>query len=355
MAIVYPNTYKDYKDYESKSGYGEIDAYLKKNRQNTIDSIRQGLDRNIRDTNSSYAEAGRQAYLSAALAKKNLDEQIAKSGYTGGTADSFRLKNDAALQETLREYQKQKQSELSGLMTAADSAERDADSAYNSAVSSIKNQLASMYGTAKENENSRAQSDYWSKRSEDTAAEQAAYSRAWSEAAQRAEYGDFSGLRALGVDTSAAEAQYKADAAQTASERAWNEAAQRAKYGDYSGLKALGVDTPNAYTPNAGTSTADTQYQYDSGSDDGYSAVYGSSSAAASAAGMTLSAYKSYLNTVNDDYGIGNKSEKLGNDTYYSIPGYPRKVKKDLLENGIANGTFKLIYDKESGLKVVIA
>ena len=70
---------------------------------------------------------------------------------------------------------------------------------------------------------------------------------------------------------------------------------------------------------------------------------------------MTLSAYKSYLNTVNDDYGIGNKSEKLGNDTYYSIPGYPRKVKKDLLENGIANGTFKLIYDKESGLNVVIA
>lgn len=58
MAIVYPNTYKDYKDYESKSGYGEIDAYLKKkNRRNTIDSIRQGLDRNIRDTNSSYAEA----------------------------------------------------------------------------------------------------------------------------------------------------------------------------------------------------------------------------------------------------------------------------------------------------------
>ena len=308
MAIVYPNTYKDYKDYESKSGYGEIDAYLKKNRQNTIDSIRQGLDRNIRDTNSSYAEAGRQAYLSAALAKKNLDEQISKSGYTGGTADSFRLKNDAALQETLREYQKQKQSELSGLMAAADSAKRDADSAYNSAVSSIKNQLASMYGTAKENENSRAQSDYWSKRSEDTAAEQAAYSRAWSEAAQRA------------------------------------------KYGDYSGLKALGVDTPNS-----GTSTADTQYQYDSGSDDGYSAVYGSSSAAASAAGMTLWAYKSYLNTVNDDYGIGNKSEKLGNDTYYSIPGYPRKVKKDLLENGIANGTFKLIYDKESGLNVVIA
>ena len=313
MAIVYPNTYKDYKDYESKSGYGEIDAYLKKNRQNTIDSIRQGLDRNIRDTNSSYAEAGRQAYLSAALAKKNLDEQISKSGYTGGTADSFRLKNDAALQETLREYQKQKQSELSGLMTAADSAERDADSAYNSAVASIKNQLASMYGTAKENENSRAHSDYWSKRSEDTAAEQAAYSRAWSEAAKRAEYGDFSGLR------------------------------------------ALGVDTPNAYTPNSGTSTADTQYQYESGSDDGYSAVYGSSSAAASAAGMTLSAYKSYLNTVNDDYGIGNKSEKLGNDTYYSIPGYPRKVKKDLLENGIANGTFKLIYDKESGLNVVIA
>lgn len=57
-----------------------------------------------------------------------------------------------------------------------------------------------------------------------------------SDAVLRAEYGDLSGIEALGVDTSA----YKADSEYT---KAVNDAVLRAEYGDLSGLEALGIDT----------------------------------------------------------------------------------------------------------------
>ena len=51
-----------------------------------------------------------------------------------------------------------------------------------------------------------------------------------------AEYGDFRGLKELGVDTSGYESQQER-------QRALDDALLRAQYGDYSGLQALGVDT----------------------------------------------------------------------------------------------------------------
>lgn len=59
---------------------------------------------------------------------------------------------------------------------------------------------------------------------------------AQSNAQLAAQYGDYSGLAALGIDTSNNPAE---------TERKWNEAITAAQYGDYSGLRALGIN-PNA-------------------------------------------------------------------------------------------------------------
>lgn len=58
----------------------------------------------------------------------------------------------------------------------------------------------------------------------------------WDRAVTGAEYGDFRGLKDLGVDTSGYESQQER-------QRALDDALLRAQYGDYSGLQALGVDT----------------------------------------------------------------------------------------------------------------
>ncbi|MBQ5973105.1 MAG: hypothetical protein IJL69_02800, partial [Oscillospiraceae bacterium] len=79
---------------------------------------------------------------------------------------------------------------------------------------------------------------------------------ALADAYAAAEIGDFSGLEALGVDTTAAKAAYldaaalqkaKLDSAAAAARRtALDEAYDAAKIGDFSGLEALGVDTTAA-------------------------------------------------------------------------------------------------------------
>lgn len=57
----------------------------------------------------------------------------------------------------------------------------------------------------------------------------------WELALQKAQYGDYSGLKGLGVDTSAAEY-----------DTSFSKALQLAQLGDYSALQALGVDTSGA-------------------------------------------------------------------------------------------------------------
>ncbi len=64
------------------------------------------------------------------------------------------------------------------------------------------------------------------------------YNVSLSKALQLAEFGDYSGLQALGIDTSTAEKQNALDFAMAA-----------AQYGDYSFLKALGIDTSEMETP----------------------------------------------------------------------------------------------------------
>lgn len=75
------------------------------------------------------------------------------------------------------------------------------------------------------------------------------YNVSLSKALQLAELGDYSGLKALGIDTSTAEKQNALDFAMAA-----------AQYGDYSFLKALGIDTSEMETP---------KYSYSSGGSGG--------------------------------------------------------------------------------------
>ena len=61
----------------------------------------------------------------------------------------------------------------------------------------------------------------------------------WELALQKAQYGDYSGLRELGVDTSGAEY-----------DSSFSKALQLAQLGDYSGLQALGIDTSTVQKQN---------------------------------------------------------------------------------------------------------
>lgn len=78
--------------------------------------------------------------------------------------------------------------------------------------------------------------------------DQADYERLWSEAITKAEFGDYSGLEALGIDTTTIQESINSQKEQEEYDRIWIEAITKAEFGDYSGIESLGIDTSALYS-----------------------------------------------------------------------------------------------------------
>lgn len=100
-----------------------------------------------------------------------------------------------------------------------------------------------------------------------------------------AQYGDYSGLNAMGIDTSNNPTDY---------ERQYNLALLGAQYGDYSGLSALGVTPNNANVPASALANAGRTKPVGSGSSNSGSSKSGSSAtkSGTSAANGLISAFQ---------------------------------------------------------------
>ena len=152
-----------------------------------------------------YTDAGRKA----------MDDTLGKaSARTGGLASSYAT---TAANQTYNDY-----------MSAFGDAARSRYDAEKAERLNALNALETIYS----NEYSRRQAE------EQTAYErsQAEKTAALNEALMKAQYGDYSGLKNLGVDTAGYEENEKRA---TELERAY----AAAQYGDYSYLKNLGIDT----------------------------------------------------------------------------------------------------------------
>ena len=211
--------------------------------------------------NQSYADLQRQLYIDQMNAKKNLPQQMAAMGYTGGLTESAALGLENSYADALRQGEQQRISTLSDIDRAiADAyltgdisiAEQAAQLAQNQ-YSSYAELLAQMRDQSNWerqmglSERQAADSTDYNNRylaylqsGQDLDAQSLQYQKDLEAAAMLASFGNYSGYARLwGLSEEAAQAmaeQYHLDQAK-------NEAADKGAIGDLSGYGALGWDT----------------------------------------------------------------------------------------------------------------
>jgi len=161
----------------------------------------------------SYQELARQAYINYMQGRRVLPHQLASVGLTGGASESALVALESAYRESLYAgdlARRRALDDIDGAMASvhaqgdAQAAQAAADGAYRQAGA-----LQAYYRDLLDERRWQTQFDYKAQQDAQTAAQQA-YRRALDAARLLAGAGDFSGYRALGLDTTALEADWAA-------------------------------------------------------------------------------------------------------------------------------------------------
>ena len=116
--------------YDNGGGYAAALQQLKNLTDAQTAQAVSGYTSRMGAVNSSYADMFRQLYIDREKSKKDLNQQLAAYGVTGGGAESAMLGLDTAYQEALRQGEQSRIGELNALAQAAVQAQLDGDIAY---------------------------------------------------------------------------------------------------------------------------------------------------------------------------------------------------------------------------------
>ena len=181
--------------YENGGGYTAALQQLKNLTDAKTAQAVSGYESQMGAVNSSYADLFRQLYIDREKSKKNLNQQLAAYGVSGGAAESALLGLDTAYQEALRQGEQSRIGELNNLAQAAVQAQLDGDIAYAQQALQLEQKRIDNYADLL----------------------QAVLNRQDKQLTEKAELlagiGDFSGYRALGYTDEEIAALEKAYAA----------------------------------------------------------------------------------------------------------------------------------------------
>ena len=138
--------------------------------------------------NHSYADMFRQLYIDRENARKNIDQQMAAQGVTGGAAESTLLGLNTRYQDALREGEQSRIGAISELDQAILQAQLTGDISFAEQALQMEQERLDHYANVLKSMLSR----------EDSLREQK-YDRQMEKAELLASIGDFSGYRALGL------------------------------------------------------------------------------------------------------------------------------------------------------------
>lgn len=202
----YSGSYKQYangsaggSDYASEllKLYGEGGAYDQAQGQlktmidaQTAQAI-SGYEAQKGEVNQSYADVARQLYINNLKAKKNLGQQMAAYGMTGGASESALLGLETDYQEAMRLSEQERISTLNELEKAIQQTKLTGDITYAEQALALAQQRANNYGSVLQTMLSRQDSQA-----------AAAYNQQMAKAELLASMGDFSGYKALGLTDS---------------------------------------------------------------------------------------------------------------------------------------------------------
>lgn len=124
------------------------DNYEQKLREAINASVQQAVDAyeaQKADTEKDAAEMARQAYVAKMLGQKNLSQQLAASGYSGGLTESAMLENETNYQNNLNEIERQRQRTLAELQRAIENAKLTGDMEAAELLAEYMAQVQSAY------------------------------------------------------------------------------------------------------------------------------------------------------------------------------------------------------------------
>jgi len=199
------------------------------------------------ETNQRYDDLAREAYSAFLSDKEGLANSLSSAGlYNSGYSDTIKSGQLTAYRENQDQNERARVSELADI-EAQIVAEKSENNARLAEIDEYYAKLGlNQYNTDREYDYKLARDAISDAR---YAAEQAAsydenvQSAALAEAKLAALYGDYSGLNALGIDTSSYEAAAAAESETESLAAKWNIALKALEAGDTSYLAALGVDT----------------------------------------------------------------------------------------------------------------
>ena len=167
-SVVNPyGQYESFEDFLAETGY---DQYADATQQAIRAAVQQainGFNQQIETTNDETEQLARQAYINMMMGGKNLDQQLAASGYAGGMADSQRIALQAGYENDLNALERQRVATINELQRAITNAQLTGDMQTAQELASYLQQIQGQWNNYVMNQQQMANDNYWRQQSID--------------------------------------------------------------------------------------------------------------------------------------------------------------------------------------------
>lgn len=156
--------FENFEQYMDAMGYGDYSEQTQAAIKAAVQRAVSGYNQQIETTNEDSDELARQAYVAKMLGEKNLDQQLAANGYSGGMADSQRIAVETNYENTLADIEQQRLATIRELETAIEQAKLTGDMQAAQELSGYLQQLISGWASYVQNQQSINNQNYWNQR-----------------------------------------------------------------------------------------------------------------------------------------------------------------------------------------------
>ena len=153
--------YGSFEDFLADMGYGDYAAETQAAIQAAVNNAINNYRRQIETTNEDTEELARQAYISKMLGEKNLEQQLAANGYSGGLADSHRIALEATYENDLNTLEQQRAATVKELELAITNAQLTGDMQTAQELSNYLAQIQGQWSNYVQNQQSIQNQNYW--------------------------------------------------------------------------------------------------------------------------------------------------------------------------------------------------
>ena len=157
------------------------------NKDTLLQGIGKSYETGMQNVNTAAGEAQRQNYISHQMQQKNIGQQLAAAGLTGGAAESTLLGLSTAYGENRRLTEADRLKQAAALEAERAQQETAAQTDYNTLMAGIANDYAQQLAAAKQAETDRQAQLLLQKFAADQSAAQAEANRAWQQQQAEAE------------------------------------------------------------------------------------------------------------------------------------------------------------------------